>query len=89
MTENGTRLSLASGGLLVGSSTFAYATPAMNTATVSGASGSFGTGTVPGGLATTIPSATGGIGTRTASGAKSIPKAVMILFMIAASLYLI
>ena len=85
ITENGTRVSLASGGLLVGSSTFAYATPAANTATVSAGGGNFGT---PSGLATTYPSATGGLGTSAASGTKSMPRAITMGFVIAACLYL-
>ena len=88
ITENGTRVSLASGGLLVGSSTFAYAIPAANTATATVAGGSYGTGTVPSGLATTFPSATGGIGTSAGSGGKSVPRVVMMLVVVVVSLYL-
>ena len=88
ITENGTRVSLASGGLLVGSSTFAYATPAVNAATVTGAGGSLSTGSIPSGLATTFPGATGGIGSSAASGGKSVPRAIRILFVVGASLYL-
>ena len=78
-------MSLASGGLLVGSSTFAYATPAANTATTSAGGGSLGT---PSGLATTFPSATGGVGTSAASATKSIPRAITMGFVVAACLYL-
>ena len=88
ITENGTRVSLASGGLLVGSSTFAYATPISNTATATGAGGSLSTGSLPSGLATTFPSATGGIGTSAASGGKSVPRAITVLVVVVASLYL-
>ena len=70
ITEDGTKLSLASNGLVVGSSTFAYATPVANVATASAASGSSSTGALPSGgtLATTFPSATGGVKKSAASG---------------------
>ena len=72
ITEDGTKLSLASNGLVVGSSTFAYATPVANVATASTASGSSSTGALPSGgtIATTFPSATGGVEKSGASGKK-------------------
>ena len=80
ITDHGTRLSLASNGLLVGSSTFAYATPAANTA-VSTGSGTFGTGVSPNGVATlsTYPSATGGVGTSAALGKDLTLKKMMVM----------
>ena len=70
ITEDGTKVSLASSGLVVGSSTFAYATPVANVATVSSASGTSSTGALPSGgtIATTFPSATGGVERSAASG---------------------
>lgn len=78
--DHGTRLSLASNGIVVGSSTFAYATPVGDTATVSGSSGAFSTGVVgPSGGArpAAIPSATGGIYRSAASARKSVPRLMM------------
>lgn len=88
MTENGTRLSLATNGFLVGSSTFAYATPVANTATVSTAGGTFSTNTLPSGgaIATTFPSATGGVGKSAASATTSTPTVMTLWFGVSMSL---
>ena len=68
--EHGTRISLAPNGLVVGSSTFAYATPAAVTSTAApssvggSVSGGVGTGVFPGGSAAStvgaMPNATDG-----------------------------
>ena len=82
ITADGTRLSLASNGLLVGSSTFAYATPVLNTVTMSGAGYTFSTGVLPSGgaIATSFPSATGGVGRSAASPAKTITSKILAIW---------
>ena len=82
ITEHGTRLSLAPNGLVVGLSTFAYATPVANTATTSTAAGTFSTGVLPSGGYTpaAIPSATGTVFRSTAS-VKTLTPGVMIAFL--------
>ena len=72
ITEHGTRLSLLSNGLLVGSSTFAYASPVINTATMSTASAFSSTGVVPSGgaMPVGVPSATGVVGSAASAKAK-------------------
>ena len=76
ITENGTRISLASTGLVVGSSTFSYATPVGNAVTASTASATFSTGVLPSGgaILTTFPSATGGVEKSAASGKRLSPR---------------
>ena len=91
ITEDGKKFSLASNGLLVGSSTFAYATPVANTATVTTASSAFGTGASASGgvLPTTFPSVTGGKG-KSAASAKTITfRAITTWFGISMSLLIV
>ena len=82
ITEHGTRLSLAPNGLVVGLSTFAYATPVANTATTSTAAGTSSTGVLPSGGSTpaAIPSATGTV-FRSAASVKTLKPGVMIAFL--------
>ena len=94
ITEDGTRLSLASNGLLVGSSTYAYATPVINTATETTASSTFTTGVLPSGgttptaiasatggaTSTAITSSTGGVGKSAASG-KTLTPGIIIAWV--------
>lgn len=89
--DHGIRLSLASNGIVIGSSTFAYATPVVvDTATVSGSSEAFSTGVVsPSGGASpaAIPSATGGVYRSTASAKRSVSRMMMAITGISVSLY--
>ena len=95
LTEHGTKISLASNGLVVGSSTFAYATPAVtNTAGLpSGVvSGSSSTGILPSVAATpvsAIPSITGSVSRSSASVDKVINGVMMAGFGLFASLCVI
>lgn len=89
--DHGIRLSLASNKIVIGSSTFAYATPVVvDTATVSGSSEAFSTGVVsPSGGASpaAIPSATGGVYRSTASAKRSVSRMMMAITGISVSLY--
>lgn len=80
ITENWTRISLASTGLVVGSSTFSYATPVGNAVTVSTASATFSTGVLSSGgaILTTFPSATGGVEKSAASGKRFSPRLMTV-----------
>ena len=84
ITEDGTKVSLASNGLLVGTSIFAYATPVVvDTATVASASGSSATtGVLLSGGATppAVPSATGGVYRSGAPGGGSVREMKMLFF---------
>lgn len=89
ITEDGTRLSLATNGFIVGSSTFAYATPAAATAaTGSTSSGTFSTSVLPSSVAipTSTPSATGGTRKSAASAKTITSRMVAIYFGISISL---
>ena len=92
ITEHGTKISLASNGLVVGLSTFAYATPVvMNTATLSSGvvSGSFSTAILPSVGATPVsamPSVTGSVSRSSASVGKATNGVMMAVFGVFASL---
>ena len=88
ITENGTRISLASNGLLVGSSTFAYPTPAPNADTVPTATGASATGVVPGAGTTVaiLPYETAGFGTSAAPSKAVTPGATMAVIPVFMSL---
>ena len=92
ITEHGTKISLASNGIVVGLSTFAYATPVvMNTATLSSgvASASFSTAILPSVGATPVsamPSVTGSVSRSSTSVEKATNGVMMAVFGVFASL---
>ena len=95
LTEHGTKISLASNGLVVGSSTFAYATPAVmsTVALPSGVvSGSLRTAILPSVAATpvsAIPSITGSVSRSSASVGKATNGVMVAVFGLFASLCVI
>ena len=92
ITEHGTKISLASNGIVVGLSTFAYATPVvMNTATLSSGvvSASFSTAILPSVGATPVsamPSVTGSVSRSSTSVEKATNGVMMAVFGVFASL---
>ena len=88
ITEHGIKISLASNGLVAGSSTFAYAKPfVMNTATLSSrvASGSHSTGLLPSVGATPVsamPSATKNVSRSSASTGRTVNGVLMVVFRV-------
>ena len=92
ITEHGTKISLASNGLVVGSSTYAYATSTVvNTAVLSSGvvSGIFSTAILPSVGATPIsamPSVTGSVSRSSASVGKAMDGLMMAVFGVLGSL---